>query len=45
MHYRWLNWSKVTIKLEPGGAVVTGTANAEVLIAAISEVGYEAKQS
>ncbi len=34
----------VTVNLEPGGAVVTGTANAEVLIAAIAEAGYEARQ-
>jgi len=35
----------VEVNLEPGEAIITGTANAETLIAAVSSAGYEARQS
>ena len=35
----------VKVSLEPGEAIITGTADAEALIAAVSSAGYEAKQS
>ncbi len=31
------------VTLEPGGAVVTGSANADALIAAVKEAGYSAE--
>ncbi|HIE55339.1 MAG TPA: heavy metal-binding protein [Chromatiaceae bacterium] len=33
----------VEVTLEPGGAVVRGNANAEDLLAAVKEAGYEAR--
>ena len=37
--------NSVVVNLEPGEAIVTGTANIEALIAAVSEAGFEAKQA
>ena len=34
----------VEVNLEPGGAVITGAANLDALITAVSDAGYEAKQ-
>ncbi len=34
--------SEVDVTLEPGAAVVRGDANADALIAAVKEAGYEA---
>ena len=36
---------QVEVKLEPGEAIVTGSANAEALIAAVVEAGFEAELS
>ena len=36
--------ASVEVDLEPGEAVITGTANSEVLIAAVIDAGYEAEQ-
>ena len=33
----------VEVSLEPGGAVVTGSANADSLIAAVIDAGFEAE--
>jgi len=33
----------VEVNLEPGGAIITGTANADSLIVAIVDAGYEAE--
>ena len=36
---------QVEVKLEPGEAVVTGSADVEALIAAVVDAGFEAKLS
>ena len=36
--------ASVEVNLEPGEAVITGTANSEALIAAVVDAGYEADQ-
>ena len=36
---------QVEVNLEPGEAIVTGSANAEALIAAVIDAGFEAKLS
>lgn len=35
----------VEVNLEPGAAIITGSADAQALIAAIVEAGYEARLS